>query len=310
MRNGSVALLYHRAAQDAVDPWRLAVEPEHLSEHLEILAKHTRPVTAAALRSARERGHIPPRTVLVTFDDGYADLVTEIAPRLRRAGVPATMFIVSRAVDRDREFWWDALARALIGPDAGTGVLRLTVGTRASSWEVGGVTPRQVVYRDVWAQLRSRPAEERDELTDQVVSWAGLPLAARPTHRTLQSAELHRLAADGLVEIGAHTANHAWLAGLDPAGQRREIQSGREELEAFVDRPVTSFAYPHGGWSDVGATALEAVRETGFDSAFLASSGRLRRSGDIHRLPRLFVENMDGEGFARLLWRYAGIDVS
>ena len=36
--NGSLALLYHRAAHENVDPWRLAVQPDHLSQHLEILA--------------------------------------------------------------------------------------------------------------------------------------------------------------------------------------------------------------------------------------------------------------------------------
>lgn len=310
VRNGSVALLYHRVARADVDPWRLAVTPEHLSEHLEILARHTHPVTASALRSARERGDVPPGTAVVTFDDGYADLATEIAPRLERAGVPATMFVVSRAIDRDREFWWDALERALLGDRAGAGVLTLTVGGRVRRWEVGGATPRPDAHRAVWAELRGRPVQERDELTEQVLSWAGLPLRARPTHRTLRSPELHALASHGLVEIGAHTANHAWLAGLGPAGQRREVHDGRAELEALVGRPVTSFAYPHGGPSDVGQTAFDVVRAAEFDTAFLATPGRLRQTGDIHRLPRLFVEDMDGEGFARMLWRYAGIKVS
>ena len=61
---------------------------------------HTRPTTAAGLLEAHERGSIPARTVVVTFDDGYADLATEVRPRLERAGVPATMFLVSRAIGR------------------------------------------------------------------------------------------------------------------------------------------------------------------------------------------------------------------
>ena len=48
----------------------------------------------------------------------------------------------------------------------------------------------------------------------------------------------------------------------------------------------------------------------GFGTAYLATPGRLRARSDPYRLPRLFVEDMDGAGFARLLWRYAGIKVS
>lgn len=309
VRNGSVALVYHRAACDEVDPWRLAVAPAHLSEHFDILAQYTVPLLASALHSAREKGRIPPRTTMVTFDDGYADLATEIAPRLERAGVPATMYVVSRAVDRDREFWWDALARALLSPGGGSGVLSLTIGDQTLTWDVGDTTSRSDIHKDIWARIRVRPPEQRDHLAEQVLAWADLPLGARPSHRTLSSAQLQHLASHGLVEVGAHTANHVWLAGLDPAAQRREIEQGRSELEAVLSDPIRSFAYPHGGWGDVGPSALAAVGQVGFDTAFLASPGRLRAGGDPHRLPRVFVEDMDGEGFAALLWQFAGIRV-
>jgi peptidoglycan/xylan/chitin deacetylase (PgdA/CDA1 family) len=308
VRNGSIALVYHRAAHDEIDPWRLAVTPAHLSEHLEILAEHTVPVLASALHSAREAGRIPAKTTVLTFDDGYADLATEIAPRLELAAVPATMYIVSRAVDRDREFWWDALARALLSQDGRTGILSLTVGDRRSTWDVGD-TRRSVIHKDVWALIRSRPPDERDRLAEQVLAWADLPLGARPSHCTLSSAQLQHLASHELVEVGAHTANHVWLAGLDPAAQRLEIEQGRSELEAVLSDPIRSLAYPHGGWDDVGASALAATRRAGFDTAFLASPGRLRAGGDPHRLPRVFVEDMDGEAFAALLWQFAGIKV-
>jgi peptidoglycan/xylan/chitin deacetylase (PgdA/CDA1 family) len=309
VRNGAVCLLYHRVAHEAVDPWRLAVEPLHLAEHLQILADYTSPLTASALHSAREGGRIPPRTTVLTFDDGYGDLAMEVAPRLERSGVPATMFVVSSAVGRDREFWWDSLARALLGPDAGRGMLTLSIGGNSSSWNVDDRVSSSVVHKDVWAKLRGRPPEERDALAEHILAWAGLPLQARPGHRTLTLEELQRLADHDLVQVGAHTANHAWLAGLDPAAQRREVEQGIIELQGAVAGPITSFAYPHGGWRDVGPAALAAVRSTGVDTAFLATPGRLRAGGDPHRLPRVFVEDMDGDGFAALLWQFAGIKV-
>jgi peptidoglycan/xylan/chitin deacetylase (PgdA/CDA1 family) len=308
--NASLVLLYHRAAHDSVDPWRLAVQPNHLSEHLEILAAHTRPTTAAGLQRARDSRRIPPRTTLVTFDDGYADLASEVAPRLEAAGVPATMFVASGAIDRDREFWWDALARALLGPERGSGVLRLDIAGRTHDWELTDDAQRGGVHRHVWASLRDCPPTERDHLAEEVLAWAGLPAEARESHRTLRSAELDRLARDDLIEIGAHTVNHPRLAALSPEGQQREIEDSRSALEAFVSRPVTSFAYPHGGPDDVGSTTPGWVRAAGFGTAYLATPGRLRARSDPYRLPRLFVEDMDGAGFAALLWRYAGIKVS
>lgn len=310
VRNGSLALLYHRAASDSLDPWRLAVQPKHLAEHLEILAAHTRPTTATGFQRDQDRGRIQPRTTLVTFDDGYADLCSEVAPRLRAAGVPATMYIVSAAIDRDREFWWDALARALLGPESSSGMLRLEIAGRTHHWELTEDGQRSEVHRQVWAALRDRPPAERDHLVEEVLAWAGLPVTARESHRTLRSAELAQLAADDLIEIGAHTSNHSRLAALAPEVQQREIADSRSVLEDFLSRPVTSFAYPHGGPDDVGPTTPGSVRAAGFRNAYLATPGCLRARSNRYRLPRLFVEDMDGAGFAALLWRYAGIRVS
>ena len=303
---GALVLLYHRAAVVDPDPWRLAVRPDHLEEHLAILARHTRPTTVAGLRTALDAGQVPERTVVVTFDDGYADLATAVRPRLEREGVPATMFLVSRAIGRDREFWWDALARALLAPNVSAEPLLLTLGGEPRAWDIAAAPSRTAVHRDVWAALRARPPVERDWLAEEVLAWAGLSPLARASHRTLSGDELAVLAADGLVEIGTHTANHPWLAGLTPAEQLDEVLAGRSELEDRIGRRVETFAYPHGGRDDIGSST-DAVRAAELSTAFLAVPGLVRPRTDRFAIPRLFVDDVDGEGFARLLWRHAGI---
>lgn len=308
-RRGALVLLYHRTATLEPDPWRLAVTPEHFDEHLDILARCTHPATVGGLLETMNAGRIQERTVVVTFDDGYADLATAVRPRLERAGVPATMFLVSRAIGRQTEFWWDALERAVLGPSVMAEPLRLTIAGSTRTWDVANAPSRSGVHREIWLALRERPPRERDLLVESVLDWGGLAPTARPSHRTLTTEELVGLAADRLVEIGTHTADHPWLAGLSSAEQANQVESGRAELEALVGRPIDTFAYPHGGPSDIGG-AGDAVRAAGLSTAFLATGGLVRPGTDRYALPRLFVEDMDGEGFARLLWRHAGIRVS
>jgi peptidoglycan/xylan/chitin deacetylase (PgdA/CDA1 family) len=103
------------------------------------------------------------------------------------------------------------------------------------------------------------------------------------------------------VDIGAHTTTHASLAHQTAAEQRREIQESRRVLEAMIDRPVRSFAYPFGTRGDVNTTTVALVREAGFHQACTALPGVVTSHSDRWQLPRCGIRNWDGEEFARRL---------
>jgi peptidoglycan/xylan/chitin deacetylase (PgdA/CDA1 family) len=331
-RGGGLVLMYHRAADLDVDPYRMAVSPAHLAEHLEILARSTRPITAGCLAASLDAGRIPDGTTVVTFDDGYADLATEVRPLLERIGVHATMFITSSAVDRPREFWWDVLDRVLLEPHPVPQHLRLRIDEETLEWDLGGdaeglpppardasgrvvvwrawhppPTARHRVHRELWVRLRSLPTLERERAVDSLLAWAGLDPTARPSHRTLRADELAAIVDGGLVEIGAHTVTHPSLGSLPVDAQREEIESSRASLEALLGRPVPSLAYPYGAEPDVTPDTVTLAREAGFTSAYVTAQGRVREGSDRHALPRIFVPDLDGEDFSKLLLRTAGI---
>ncbi len=304
----AVVLLYHRIGPRGTDPWQLAVRPNHFDEHIEVLRTCTT-LTAADLGRALDAGLIPRRSVVLTFDDGYADLVNEVHPRLVRADLRATAFLVSRAIDRTREFWWDQVEHAVLGRRRPRVPLRLTLGGESLTIDPGAGVSRAQLHRDVWTLLRGQLPAERDRLAESLLSWAGISATPRRSRRTLSADELERLARDDRIEIGGHTADHVWLGGLSQESAATQIDVGRAELEARIGRRLVSFAYPHGGHGDVGDTR-RAVQSAGFSQAFTALAGTVRVGADRLLLPRIPVADIDGEGLARLLWQHAGIRVS
>ena len=59
------------------------------------------PVSFATLAAARAgEAPLPPKPVLLTFDDGYANLLTNVHPLLRSLGFPYTVFLVSELVGK------------------------------------------------------------------------------------------------------------------------------------------------------------------------------------------------------------------
>lgn len=58
----------------------------------------------------KEKKRLPPRTIAITFDDGYKDNYTYAFPILRKYNIPVTMFIIINEVGRpkgDRVSWDD-----------------------------------------------------------------------------------------------------------------------------------------------------------------------------------------------------------
>src|SRR3954454_18850065 len=57
-------------------------------------------------------GSLPPRSVALTFDDGYADWLDAAVPALDRRGLHGTFFLVSGLLSGRPGAWWEDLADA------------------------------------------------------------------------------------------------------------------------------------------------------------------------------------------------------
>jgi len=109
---GPVTLMYHRVHDALVDPWGLCVSPEHFAEQVAALRDHTTVVPLEAFSGSFTE--LPERTVVVTFDDGYVDNVSNAFPVLEATQTPATLFVATALMDQPGEFWWDRLESALL----------------------------------------------------------------------------------------------------------------------------------------------------------------------------------------------------
>lgn len=321
-RRGALVLVYHRIACARVDPWALAVSPAHFDEHLELIARWMRPLRARDLTAALDSRRPLERAVLVTFDDGYAGLLEDARPRLERFEVPATAFVVSGAVGGTREFWWDALARVVLETRSLPAALTIVMGGIVRRWAVGDAvddttwrawqaprTSRQSLYRELWELLAALGPDDQRAAVDDLLDWAAVPPAARPSHRVLTTAELEALAAGDLVEIGAHTVSHASLARLPASLRQQEIVESRNWLRETLGRPIESFSYPYGDRQQYAPATAAVLRDAGFSSAFANVTGIVSHRTDRYWMPRLFIDDCDGDQLARVLHEQAGLRI-
>ena len=91
----------------------LTITPDQFEAQLATLAAlHLRTIGAGQLVESLRRGQVPAHAVVLTFDDGYKDGVTEALPLLRRFHDVATFYIISDTVGTPRHLTW-ADVRAL-----------------------------------------------------------------------------------------------------------------------------------------------------------------------------------------------------
>lgn len=324
-RHGLV-LMYHRVAEPAADPWGLSVTPARFAEHLDVIRRYGEPMPLARLADTMTAPDRPRRSIAITFDDGYADNALNAAPILEARDMPATIFVVSGAVGRQRDFWWDALARAILARPSLPAELRLVVDDKPLEWvagEAGWATPdapanrhwnaqdeppsnsRQQLYLDLWALLNSQPADEAERLCQAVMDWAGEDRHGPPKDRIMDAGQVAQLAQGGLIEIGAHTVGHVPLDTLDHGQALRQIGGSRQQLAEMCGRDIQSFSYPFGR---LRRETPQIVAEAGFRQACESFSWRQLAFPETsrYRIPRLVVPDLDGDRFAAHLMDHFG----
>jgi peptidoglycan/xylan/chitin deacetylase (PgdA/CDA1 family) len=302
-RCAAAILVYHSIADVERDPFGVTVAPADFEGQLEVLARRFNVLSLTSLTEGLEHGRLPQRTVVVTFDDGYANNLEVARPALARHGLTATLFVATGYIGDTREFWWDEVERLVCverHADADP-VLELTVGAERlrCPMEDGAQAARRIV---LW--LEGLPAGSVEHGLAALRRWAGTesPPAPRPTHRPLKMDELSALAASAEFEIGAHTRSHLRLSAQTPEVQRAEIDGSRVDLESWLQSGPRSFAYPFGSPGvDYAPLTVNLVQDAGFDVAVSGSPELTVRSSPRYELPRWFVTVTEPSAFERWL---------
>jgi peptidoglycan/xylan/chitin deacetylase (PgdA/CDA1 family) len=276
--------MYHRVEDVEHDPWSIAVRPDRFGEQIDVLSRARTIVPLEWLVSKVRSGQKPKNVAVVTFDDGYYDVFRNAAPVLERFGAPATMFLVTGALGRREEFWWDALARIIF-----------TATELPATLAPAGGESRSSIHTKLHGTLRLMDAEARAIRIRELESAASGQQPPPAGSRAMDAGEVRDLVASGLVRIGAHSVSHPSLPSIGPDRLREEIVKSKEACQAFAGYQITTFAYPYG---DYDANVVSAIREAGFDAACTTDHGYATRWSDPLRLPRIPVANWSGEGFA------------
>ncbi|HSL21393.1 MAG TPA: polysaccharide deacetylase family protein [Vicinamibacterales bacterium] len=283
-RRRLLVLCYHGVSLADEHLWNppLYISPSDLRARFELLrggGYRVLPLDEAIRRLyARE---LPPRSVAVTFDDGYHDFHAAAWPLLREFDFPATVYLTTLRCERNYPVFnlvtsymlWRASGRIVETSLPGAARLDLrTSRSRTDSW------------KRVMAAASHRPIGEKRDVARELGSALGVDYDALERRRMLTimtPAQVSELAAAGL-DVQLHTHSH------QTPGDRElfeaEIARNRERIIAYTGRQPRHFCYPSGIYE---ARFLPWLASAGVVSATTCDPGLASERSDALLLPRL-----------------------
>jgi peptidoglycan/xylan/chitin deacetylase (PgdA/CDA1 family) len=260
-------LTYHRVSEPEeyphLSPSVLSATPGAFREQMRFVASAYTPVSIQTVLDCLDTGKpLPPRAVLITFDDAYQCFERYAWGTLKELGVPVVLFVATAFPDDPtRCFWWDRLYHALL----------TTHEKRITSLDVclplRTTADRVHAHKALRAQVKSLPHEDAMQLVDRLCSQ--LQVTDCADNNVLGWSALKQLAAEG-VNLGAHTRTHPLLSQISEAEAEEEAVGSLCDLRQQVGNVLPILAYPSGGATPKIATRL---RRAGFRMAFTTTRG-------------------------------------
>jgi len=295
-QNHVTIVLYHRVTKTERDTLELEVTPETFEKHINWYKNKFNIITADELADiVLHKKKIPAKSLLITFDDGYADNYLEALPILESNNVPALFFISSSKLGTPELFWWDELEFLVFNYNT------LPPEIRIDDDEIIQTKERTLLFDNIHQRLKYGSLEQRNFILQNIRSQFTGEIENRKNYRIMTTVELKSLASSPLVTIGAHTLNHLSLSVQEPAIQKKEITENKIQLEDIIKKPIKFFAYPYGSTKDFNNTTIKQAGEAGFKLSFANYHGFCSSATHPHKIPRILIRDWDTDELSRQL---------
>ncbi len=291
-RRRLLILCYHGVSLQDEHEWNpeLFMTTAFLRRRFEILRDRGYVVLplGEAVRSLRS-GTLPPRSVALTFDDGFYNFSAAAVPLLEEFGYPATNYVSTYHCVHQRPILgltlhyllWRACTQVLV-----RGVLpgqdervELRYSPKRETLAANLLNRAELLSGDRKAQL----AWLGDVATRLGIDWGNI-VQSRLFH-LMTTPELADIARRGF-DVQLHTHRHR--TPREKSAFCQEVLENRRILEKSAGRPAIHFCYPSG---DVDAVFLPWLRELKVETATTTVVGLAKAEHDPLLLPR-YVDTM------------------
>jgi len=283
---GGILMLHRVDILDKTGIWynqHLKVSPSTIEEMADYAKRHNcHFVSLEEMEKAIRKKKNVRRWIAVTLDDGYQDNYLNGAPVFRKCGIPFTIYVCTKMVNKEMLYWWEILEQLVLENDR----IELSDGR---VYDCSTKEAKEKSFLDIREIILTLPQNDLVNHLRLLFSNYDLDYNYGNDKLGLSWKEITELAKEPLCTIGNHTYSHSAFIGQTDTEIEQDICCAGNEMKEHVGIDMQHFAFPFGEASAVSQHDIQLVKGLGFKTSATTKDGFVCYGTDPLELPRIFV---------------------
>ena len=283
-----IILLYHGICDDTFDLLK-GYDERHIPKslfrkHLEYLQRRRYVfVNMTGLLEAVDNKNRLNKFVVLTFDDGFRNVIENAYPIMKEYNAKGCLYLVSDLVGKNELLWTDLIETVIRNQK--TKDFQFIFKGEVFNYKLSDSRSVGYAMKDIKAKLRTLPDKERLEHLTQFDNY---DLINIPEEFIIADWEQIRELDPNILEIGCHTRRHPNCINLVTDNELAdELYNSKLDIERNTRIRVIHFCYPAGSYND---SVISRLKSYGYRTAVTVEKGFNDKNSHIFKLKRMAVD--------------------
>lgn len=261
-------------------------EFSNFQKQIEYINKHFEIISISEMTERIKRKEYSGKEIVLSFDDGYRNNLTVVAPFLKNLNLPFTVYVSTHHIETG-DFFPTSLARLIVW---GSEVEKIDLPSIQLSATLKTMEDKMQLAKKLSNILKTRPLKEVNALYSElrnIISTMQLDCLYEK-HSTLKPMswdEVKTLHDNFDCTIGAHCVDHLCChANQSIDVVKEQIFQSKSIIESKLGIKCTQFAYPNGSLTE---ESNKIVLDAGFEMGVSTKPTRIELASTIAAIPRI-----------------------
>lgn len=266
----------------------LHISPDDFKKQLLYLQRFHEIISMDEYYQRWKNGTFTNKEVTLTFDDGYKNNLTVLAPILSELGIPFTVFISTRHIDTGNRFSTFVGRAILMHPE----LTKLSIPEIGIDCTLSSLKQRKKVFKAISFQLKHQDIKIVESITERLINHLS-PQEYQDLCKYYQADALIDWEGVAMLQnrygctIGSHCLDHFICDTFqDDSEIKRQIAESKRVIEEKLGTACHYLAYPNG---NTCPTASATAEQAGYRLAFTTSYKRITSETSAFAMPRYGV---------------------